>query len=76
MLAKKVGICKIDASNEYATLQFVPQPPVEPVKIISLIQKSRHIKLHGQDKLRISANMPDLGARVTQVRNTIRSLLQ
>lgn len=73
--AKPAGIVKIDAHAESAVLQFEPNPPVDAMRIIELIQKNRHIKLHGQDKLRITVSMPDLAARVTQVKNTIRSLL-
>ncbi len=72
--AKTVGIIKIDAHAESALLQFEPKPPVDPMRIIELIQKSRHVKLSGQDKLRITASMPDLAARVTQVKSTIRAL--
>ncbi len=72
--AKKVGIVKIDAHAESALLQFEPTPPIDPIRIIDLIQKSRHIKLSGQDKLRITANMPDLSARVSQVKATIKAL--
>ncbi|HZX28241.1 MAG TPA: transcription-repair coupling factor [Telluria sp.] len=75
VLATSVGITKIDAHGEAANLQFMPNPPVDSLKIISLIQKHRHIKLAGQDKLRITASMPDLAARVTQVKNTIKQLL-
>uniref|UniRef100_UPI0028B03E49 TRCF domain-containing protein n=1 Tax=Massilia alkalitolerans TaxID=286638 RepID=UPI0028B03E49 len=73
--AKSVGIVKIDAHGEAANLQFMEKPPIDPIKIITLIQKNRHIKLAGQDKLRISASMPDLAARVTQVKQTIKQLL-
>ncbi len=72
--AKAVGIIKIDAHAESALLQFEPKPPVDPMRIIELIQKSRHVKLSGQDKLRITASMPDLAARVSQVKSTIRAL--
>jgi transcription-repair coupling factor (superfamily II helicase) len=75
VLAKSVGIIKIDAHGEAASLQFMEKPPIDPIKIITLIQKNRHIKLAGQDKLRITANMPDLGARVNQVKQTIKQLL-
>ncbi|GAB3409862.1 transcription-repair coupling factor [Massilia agilis] len=75
ILAKSVGINKIDAHGEAASLHFIEKPPVDPIKIITLIQKNRHIKLAGQDKLRITANMPDLGARVNQVKQTIKQLL-
>ena len=70
-----VGIVKIDAHAESAVLHFQPNPPIDAMRIIELIQKNRHIKLHGQDKLRITASMPDLGARVSQVKATIRSLV-
>jgi transcription-repair coupling factor (superfamily II helicase) len=66
---------KIDAHAEAANLQFMEKPPIDPIKIITLIQKNRHVKLAGQDKLRIAANMPDLPARVNQVKQTIRQLL-
>ncbi|GAB3433602.1 transcription-repair coupling factor [Massilia solisilvae] len=75
ILAKSVGINKIDAHGEAASLHFIEKPPVDPIKIITLVQKNRHIKLAGQDKLRITANMPDLGARVNQVKQTIKQLL-
>ncbi len=73
--AKSVGIVKIDAHTDAASLQFMEKPPIDPIKIITLIQKNRHIKLAGQDKLRIAANMPDLSARVNQVKQTIKQLL-
>jgi len=73
--AKTVGIVKIDAHGEAASLQFMEKPPIDPIRIITLIQKNRHIKLAGQDKLRITAAMPDLASRVLQVKQTIKQLL-
>ncbi|WP_207393423.1 transcription-repair coupling factor [Duganella aceris] len=72
--AKTVGIIKIDAHGEAATLQFMAKPPIDPMRIIELIQKNRQIKLNGQDKLKITANMPDLTARVTQIKAAIKQL--
>ena len=72
--AKTVGIIKIDAHGEAATLQFMAKPPIDPMRIIELIQKNRQIKLNGQDKLKITAAMPDLAARVTQIKTAIRQL--
>jgi transcription-repair coupling factor (superfamily II helicase) len=73
--AKPAGIIKIDAHGESALLQFKPNPPIDAMRIIELIQKNRHIRLNGPDKLRITVNMPDLAARVNQMKATIRSLL-
>ena len=50
-----------------------PQPPIDAMRIIDLVQKNKHIKLNGQDKLRITANMPDLAARVAQIKSTFSS---
>nr|WP_315399044.1 transcription-repair coupling factor [uncultured Duganella sp.] len=72
--AKTVGIVKIDAHGEAATLQFMAKPPIDPMRIIELIQKNRQIKLNGQDKLKITANMPDLAARVAQIKGAIKQL--
>jgi transcription-repair coupling factor (superfamily II helicase) len=73
--AKPAGIIKIDAHAESAVLQFEPNPPIDAMRIIELVQKNRQIKLNGQDKLRITASMPDLASRVSQVKSTIRSLI-
>jgi transcription-repair coupling factor (superfamily II helicase) len=75
LAAQKVGIIKIDAHNEAVLLHFMPKPPIDPMRIIELIQKNRHIKLHGQDKLKITANMPDLAARVGQIKTILRALV-
>ncbi|MDB5775067.1 MAG: mfd [Herbaspirillum sp.] len=75
LAAEPAGIIKIDAHADAAVLQFVPNPPIDAMRIIELIQKNRHIKLNGQDKLRITVNMPDLAARVGQIKATIRALL-
>ena len=52
----------------------MPKPPIDPMRIINLIQNQRHIKLNGQDKLKITANMPDLAARVNQIKTAIKQL--
>lgn len=72
--AKPLGIIKIDAHTEAATLQFEPKPPIDAMKIIELVQKNKKYKINGQDKLRITANMPDLAARVAQIKATLRAL--
>ena len=50
--AKAFGITRVDASNDSILLQFVPQPPIDPGRIIQLIQSRRDIKLAGENRLR------------------------
>ncbi len=69
ILAKPLGISKVDASSEAIQIQFVPNPPIDPMKIITLIQSKRHIKMVGQDKLRIELKYGDLKQRVLAIKN-------
>ena len=69
ILAKPLGISKVDASSEAIVIQFVPNPPIDPMKVITMIQSKRHIKMAGQDKLRIELKYGDLQQRVLAVKN-------
>ncbi len=72
--AKPLGICKVDASADAIQIQFVQNPPIDPMKIITLIQSRRHIKMIGQDKLRIELKHEDLNQRVLAIRNFFNEL--
>ncbi|MDD5612648.1 MAG: transcription-repair coupling factor, partial [Gallionella sp.] len=72
--AKPLGISKLDASSEAIVVQFVPNPPIDPMKIITMIQSRRYIKMTGQDKLRIELKHDDLSQRVLAIRNFFNEL--
>jgi transcription-repair coupling factor (superfamily II helicase) len=74
LLAKPLGIAKLDASNEAIGLQFIPKPPIDPMRLIELIQTRRHYKLAGPDKLRVTLTSKDLADRVKNVRNLLKEL--
>ncbi len=74
IVAKSLGIIKIDASEIAIALQFVPNPPIDPMRIIDMVQKHRHIKFTGQDKLRIEAPSTTLQARVALLKETLHAL--
>jgi transcription-repair coupling factor (superfamily II helicase) len=46
------------------------------MKIIALIQKNKHIKLVGNEKLRIERELPEVKDRTQMVRDILRSLGQ
>ena len=75
-LSQPYGVIKVDAAPGITNITFRPQPPVEPMRIIELIQKNRHIKLAGNEKLRIERELPDPKARAQMVRDILRSLGQ
>ncbi len=49
--ATKLGIQKLDVSSKQITLTFIPNPPVEPLKIILLLQQLKTCKYDGKNKL-------------------------
>ncbi len=53
VLAEPYGVLKVDAAPGVINITFKPNPPMDPLHIIQLIQKNKHIKLAGNDKLRI-----------------------
>ena len=68
VLAKEVGVAKIDASLDAIQIQFIPNPPIDAARVIQLIQKNRQYKLAGPDKLKVIEAIPDLEKRVGRVR--------
>jgi transcription-repair coupling factor (superfamily II helicase) len=73
--ARPLGISKVDASAEAIQMQFVPNPPIDPMKIITLIQSKRHVKMAGQDRLRIELKYGDIAQRVLAIRNFFHELI-
>ncbi|MBN9695260.1 MAG: transcription-repair coupling factor, partial [Zoogloea sp.] len=74
MLVKPYGVAKMDASESQITVQFGPNAPIDPVKVIMLIQKDRNIRMSGQDKLVRKFAAPDLKARVQAVRELLEAV--
>ena len=76
VLSQPYGVIKVDAAPGVIHITFKPNPPVEPMRIIELIQKNRHIKLAGNEKLRIERALPEVKDRVQMVRDVLRALGQ
>ncbi len=74
VLTLPYGVVKVDASPNLIQITFKPNPPVDPMAIIGLIQKNKHIKLAGNDKLRIERELPDPKMRAQMVRDVLKSL--
>lgn len=61
----RLGIRKIEAGTVNGRILFHPEPPIDPMKIITLIQTKPDIyKLDGQDKLRFTAKMEAVETRL------------
>jgi transcription-repair coupling factor (superfamily II helicase) len=76
VLARPYGVVKVDAAPTVIHITFKPNPPIEPLAIIQLVQKNKHIKLAGNDKLRIEKSLVEVKDRAQLVRDVLRALGQ
>jgi transcription-repair coupling factor (superfamily II helicase) len=76
VLARPYGVVKVDAAPGVIHITFKKDPPVDSMAIIHLIQKNKHIKLAGNEKLRIERELKEPKERAQMVRDVLRSLGQ
>ncbi len=74
ILSAPLGVARIDAAAEAIAMQFVPDPPIPPERIIRFIQSRRDVKLSGQDRLRFAVRTDDLAQRVQRIREILKAL--
>jgi transcription-repair coupling factor (superfamily II helicase) len=74
VLARSYGVQKIDAAPGATTITFKADPPIDALAIIELVQRQRHIKLAGNEKLRIERALPEARDRAQMVRDVLRAL--
>ena len=72
--ARTLGIIKIDAAPQAIQLQFMPNPPLDPVCIIELIQQDRTLKFAGPEKLIWKRASATLRERVQAIRELLKKL--
>ena len=65
---------EIDASAGGIVVQFVPQPPVDPKRVLQLVQSSRIYRLPGPDRVRIEMKHEDMKMRSNEVRQFLKKL--
>jgi len=74
ILARSYGVLKVDANPKVMNITFRPNPPVDPMRIIELVQKNKSVKLAGNDRLRIDREIAEPRDRAQYVRDLLRSL--
>ncbi|OGB75517.1 MAG: transcription-repair coupling factor [Burkholderiales bacterium RIFOXYC12_FULL_60_6] len=76
VISQPYGVLKVDAAPGIITITFKKDPPIDAMKIITLIQKNKHIRLAGNEKLRIERALPEAADRAKMVRDVLRNLGQ
>jgi transcription-repair coupling factor (superfamily II helicase) len=67
MSTRAYGIVRLDVSGDGMSVQFAPNPPVDPGRIIQLIQGKAGYRLAGPDRLKLTTPLPDVARRVGAV---------
>ena len=76
VLAKPYGVQKIDAGPKLMNITFRANSPIDPRRIIDLVQKNRAVKLAGNDKLRIDREITLASDRAHYLRDLLKALGQ
>ncbi len=72
--AKPLGVQKLDATQDGVSLQLRSDAPIDPSRVIVLIQKDKRFKLAGQDRIRFMSESKDLAQRLMQIREALSHL--
>ncbi|MBL8386277.1 MAG: transcription-repair coupling factor, partial [Burkholderiales bacterium] len=73
--ASAAGVAKIDANPAQVTIQFRKDAPIDPAKVIRLVQRDRKVRLAGQDRLRIEVATATPAERAQAARIALQSVL-
>ncbi|MBC7945881.1 MAG: transcription-repair coupling factor [Burkholderiales bacterium] len=74
IFAKPLGIARIDAAADCIQLQFIPNPPIDPTRILELVQRRRELRFGGPDRLKMQASLPKVNERIAAIRDLLREL--
>jgi transcription-repair coupling factor (superfamily II helicase) len=74
VLARPYGVLKIDAGPKLMNVVFRPNPPIDALRVIALVQKNRSVKLVGNEKLRIDREFAQVADRVQYLRDVLRAI--
>lgn len=72
--ARPLGITRIEAGADAIQVHFVPDPPVDPLRIVALIQRNREYEFSGPDRLKVRARMSNVAEKVKKIKNLIAEL--
>ena len=74
LVAKPMGVAKVDAGPERSTLHFVKIPPFDPASLIKVMQEDGRVRFAGPDRVRIERAAPTLADRFALVRDFVARL--
>ena len=74
LAAAPLGVRKIDASGEAIAITFQRDAPIDPTRLIRLMQTEKGMRMAGPERLRIDRAVPALDARLQLLRTVFKAL--
>jgi transcription-repair coupling factor (superfamily II helicase) len=75
LVARPLGVTRVDATHEAVQLQFMKNPPIDGGKVIAFVQKRGKVaRLAGPDRLRVDAKLPVWQERAQAVKDILLQL--
>ena len=74
LVARPLGVAKVDAGPERTLVQFSAKPAVDPAKLIQLVQRDGRYRFAGAHRVRIERAAPSLDDRVALVEDFLKRL--
>jgi transcription-repair coupling factor (superfamily II helicase) len=75
LLAQPLGVRKIEAGPQGGRLVFQPEPAIDPLRVIRLVQeRPKEFRLDGGERLRFTASLPEPAERIGYVGRLLRTL--
>ena len=75
LAATALGVRKLEVGERGGRVQFVPQPRIDPMTVIGLIQSQpRVFSMDGPDKLRFKFDLPGAAGRLSTARDVLIAL--
>ena len=74
VLSQPLGVARIDASSEKIDFQFTEDPAVDGACIVELVQTRANFRFAGHNRLRVESKLPDVAARVANVKQVLKDL--
>jgi transcription-repair coupling factor (superfamily II helicase) len=74
LAAARLGIRKIDASPDSIGLQFNADTPVEPARVIQLLQRDKRLRLTAPERLRLNVPTAQVENRLQELHRLLKEL--
>ena len=74
LAAAPLGVRKIDASGEAIAITFLRDAPIDPTRLIRLMQTEKGMRMAGPERLRIERAVPALDGRLQLLRTIFKAL--